>query len=100
MGSGKWILPGGGLHAKEKPIEGVLRELKEETGLKINSENVQASGKKRTTNSGISADYYLFKSKLSKKQSLQKQKLEIIEAKWLKIERAKRDISELADLIK
>ena len=33
MGAGRWTLPGGGLAFGEDPVLGVLRELREETGL-------------------------------------------------------------------
>jgi ADP-ribose pyrophosphatase YjhB (NUDIX family) len=32
-GAGRWMLPGGGLDFGEDPVDGVLRELREETGL-------------------------------------------------------------------
>ena len=33
VAAGQWTLPGGGLEFGEDPVEGVLRELREETGL-------------------------------------------------------------------
>ena len=33
VAAGKWTLPGGGLEFGEDPVDGVLRELREETGL-------------------------------------------------------------------
>ena len=41
--SGKWILPGGRLHVKEKWIDGLLREIKEETGID-HVENIRVLG--------------------------------------------------------
>jgi 8-oxo-dGTP pyrophosphatase MutT (NUDIX family) len=34
-GSGKWMAPGGGLSRREAPLAGALRELREETGCKL-----------------------------------------------------------------
>ncbi len=36
-GDGNYIYPGGGLHRREDPTEGALRELYEETGLSLSS---------------------------------------------------------------
>ncbi len=35
LGSDNWIFPGGGLHRGEDPAEGAVREVFEETGLKL-----------------------------------------------------------------
>ena len=34
-GSNKWTLPGGGVNFREKPIDGAVRELYEETGISV-----------------------------------------------------------------
>ena len=99
LGSGKWILPGGGLHRGEKPIDGVLRELKEETGLVIEPHLIKSKGQKTIKNSGISASYHLFKADLKEEQLVVASKFEILEFKWLTADEAKRDIVELADLL-
>lgn len=36
----RWLIPGGGIDAGEKPLEAARRELFEETGLKIDSERL------------------------------------------------------------
>lgn len=36
-----WNLPGGGLEKNEAPWEGVVREVKEETGLRVKVESVK-----------------------------------------------------------
>ncbi|MEI6627510.1 MAG: NUDIX hydrolase, partial [bacterium] len=41
--NGLWELPGGGLDFYEKPLECLIREIKEETGLKITKINKQPS---------------------------------------------------------
>lgn len=40
-GDGSYIFPGGGLHRREDPRQGVLRELYEETGLKLPESQLQ-----------------------------------------------------------
>ena len=32
-----WLAPGGGLHPDETPMQGLLREIREETGLEVNN---------------------------------------------------------------
>jgi 8-oxo-dGTP diphosphatase len=39
-GAGTWTMPGGKLHFGEKFLEGALREVKEETGIDVNSAKV------------------------------------------------------------
>jgi 8-oxo-dGTP pyrophosphatase MutT (NUDIX family) len=39
--TGKWGMPGGWLDYGEQPIQGVIRELKEETGIELDSTNVE-----------------------------------------------------------
>lgn len=45
LGKGKWDLPGGGLHRGEHPVEGAIRELQEETGLRIPAGELEFLGK-------------------------------------------------------
>ncbi|MGK0222760.1 MAG: 8-oxo-dGTP diphosphatase, partial [Limisphaerales bacterium] len=38
---GQWTLPGGGLEFRESPIDAMIREVKEETGLLVESAGLQ-----------------------------------------------------------
>ena len=38
--AGEWDLPGGHLKTNEDPIDGLIREVKEETNLKLNKKNI------------------------------------------------------------
>lgn len=44
LGNTKWILPGGGLHKSEEPIQGAIRELYEETGIACAPGQLQSLG--------------------------------------------------------
>jgi 8-oxo-dGTP pyrophosphatase MutT (NUDIX family) len=45
LGNGKWGLPGGGIHKDEQAIDGVLRELAEETGISLEPHQVYFIGR-------------------------------------------------------
>src|SRR5688572_27485111 len=44
LGSGKWILPGGGLHRHEDSSVGAARELREETGIILPPSRLASAG--------------------------------------------------------
>ncbi|MBI1857139.1 NUDIX hydrolase [Candidatus Saccharibacteria bacterium] len=44
MGNGKWSLPGGGLHHGEEPAIGAVREVLEETGIKLKPASLKLLG--------------------------------------------------------
>lgn len=47
--TGKWTEPGGHLKPKEDPLDGAIRECKEETGLRLSKEDVEYLGSKVVT---------------------------------------------------
>jgi 8-oxo-dGTP diphosphatase len=83
LGSGKWGLPGGGVHAKESPLHGALRELREETGLELTAEQLQFHSKGSHTRRGLRLRYQLFTATLNEAPSVQPQRGEILAARWL-----------------
>ena len=83
LGNGKWVLPGGGLHKGEDPMAGVLRELYEETGVKLDSSTVESGGIVMATDSGLTFRYHRFFAELPGVTFLQEQALEIITAQWV-----------------
>jgi 8-oxo-dGTP pyrophosphatase MutT (NUDIX family) len=82
LGSGSWGLPGGGLHNGEQPKAGALRELREETGLKLKPNQLKLLYQDRALYHGLSFRYYCFVVELSKVQAIHKQYLEISQAAW------------------
>jgi 8-oxo-dGTP pyrophosphatase MutT (NUDIX family) len=84
LGSGRWILPGGGLHRGEDPAAGATRELYEETGIKAVPKNLRPLFHKKaehyhTLKFAVSA----FALEISAKPKLNQQQLEVAELVWL-----------------
>jgi 8-oxo-dGTP diphosphatase len=86
LGSGKWILPGGGLHKGEKPERGAAREVKEETGLDIPPEKLTYFGSSMYKNHGFRFTYYRFFIELEKQSAMKIQKGEITEVEWVDLD--------------
>ncbi len=86
LSTGKWILPGGGLHRNELPSIGAKRELLEETNIKIDQELLHVV--QQEYNSGlIKYQYDLFETKLVViPKNIKKQNIEILEVKWMNID--------------
>ena len=83
-GTGSWELPGGGLHRKELPADGAIRELYEETGISVTATDLQflfSSPAKR--HHGLSYKIFAYVLELKTKPELTKQKLEITHLEWM-----------------
>jgi 8-oxo-dGTP pyrophosphatase MutT (NUDIX family) len=85
LGNGKWCLPGGGVHSGESALSGVVREAKEEVGIELKLNNCTAYGPKEYRQNGLNFTYQLFGSKVSSLIPIKKQRIEIIEARWIEI---------------
>lgn len=85
IGSQKWSLPGGGVHKKELVKIAAAREVYEETGLKIDPDDLhELTTEKNTKAAGLVAYKLIFFTlKLSQIQEPKiSRPLEIIEVKW------------------
>lgn len=81
LGNGKWILPGGGMHRNEPAKSAALRELREETGIRVTeAEYVRAYVYNEDR---LLFNYELFTVKLEKKPELKRQLLEIVDIAWV-----------------
>jgi len=83
FGNGKWGLPGGGLHRGEDPLQGALRELKEETGIVLAPKALTAEGSTRVSEAGIGFEYHRYFARLPKALPVHMQQFEITQAVWM-----------------
>lgn len=87
LGNGTWKLPGGGLHRHEPAQIGAIRELKEETGIDLDT--VPAPGKIKymgdfsSRSNGINVHIVCFMVKLKSKPVLKLPPLEISDYTWI-----------------
>mgnify|MGYP003328816944 CR=1 FL=1 len=87
LGTGKWQLPGGGLHRGEEPSVGAARELLEETGLSVRASELvplnEVKTAKHTTIYGLTFLYYGFVVRIEQLPALRMQTLEITDIGWM-----------------
>lgn len=82
LGTGKWGLPGGGLHRKEDPAEGAVRELQEETGIVAKPQSLEYLTTHVQHKRGVRYTLIVYALRLSKKPDIRRQRLEINDAAW------------------
>lgn len=85
LGIGDWALPGGGLHNGENSLQGLIREVQEETGIALYEKNVRFLWSGQHSDKGIRYDYDCFEVKLDKKPTIKLQRYEIAEYAWVPI---------------
>ena len=83
IGTDKWQLPGGGLHRGEDSVGGALRELFEETGVKLKPSQLKFFYQDLYRQRGIRFKYSCYTCELSAKPATKKQPREIVEIAWL-----------------
>lgn len=84
LGDGRWTLPGGGIHLGEKPEVCAVRELYEETGVRIEPNKLKLiySGrpaKKR----GLNYKMYVYGIRLEGQPAPVRQRFELTQSQWI-----------------
>ncbi len=80
----KWRLPGGGIKKNEDPKNAAVREIFEELGLKIELNDLKPLNTTPITDNA-KFEYYLYSINLASKPTLNIDKKEILQAKFVKI---------------
>lgn len=83
LSNGKWSLPGGGLHTGESIVIGALRELYEETGLKLKSSDINELVSENFRLRGIKVKLHYFSVAVDSRLPVQKQPGEITHIAWI-----------------
>lgn len=84
-GSNKWMLPGGGLHKGEEPVQAAIRELEEETGIVAKQSDLTAIGSGKVQDSyGLRYTYHLFVMTLPERPESPIRNYEIYDSSWQK----------------
>lgn len=83
LGRGLWQLPGGGIKRNETPALASARELREETGIRIDSQNLReiASGVWRTDRLGF--NYTIFFDRLDNQPAIKLLRPELSAGAWI-----------------
>jgi len=83
LGDGKWTLPGGGINPSEPIIDGVLRELREETGLQLEKNNLKELSSENFKLRAIRVKLHFFSAEVATRLLVHKQPGEITAIEWV-----------------
>jgi 8-oxo-dGTP pyrophosphatase MutT (NUDIX family) len=83
IGLDQWGLPGGGVHCGEEPLNGAIREVKEETGINLSAKQLKFLYHTQSSYKGLKYMYDCFYVQLTTKPPLQKQAFEVAKMQWL-----------------
>jgi 8-oxo-dGTP pyrophosphatase MutT (NUDIX family) len=84
LGTGKWSLPGGGLHKGEKPAIGLIRETFEETGIRLDEKTVLPLAVEEFRIHGFAYESHYYAAEIKNKPKVASQPFEITDINWIK----------------
>ena len=85
ISDGAWTLPGGGLHKGEDATDGAVREVFEETGVRLKVDRLWPLGKATNRQYGQQFDYFMFAVAVSSLKT-RAQWYEVAELAWMRPE--------------
>lgn len=89
LGTGHWSLPGGGKHRGESAVQTTLRELREETGVLLQAEQLHTLPASNVRQYGLTMKLSCFYAVLNSKPLTTRQPGEIIAVRWLPLDQLK-----------
>ena len=98
--TGHWTLPGGFVDYAEHPVEGAVREVKEELGLKVNMDpnDIVQIAERIFTSEGIQFLSFTYKCKVDGEVTFNPKADEIEEARWFSMDQALANAASLFDV--
>jgi 8-oxo-dGTP pyrophosphatase MutT (NUDIX family) len=95
LGHQRWSLPGGGIHRRETPLDAAVRELLEETGLRLSPAKVKELGTFPNPYKTAPFTVACFVAKIKKQEpSLARhRRLEVLDTAWYSVDRLPADCS-------
>ena len=98
--TGHWTLPGGFVDYAEHPVEGAVREVKEELGLKVNIDpnDIVQIAERIFTSEGIQFLSFTYKCKVDSEVAFNPKADEIEEARWFTMDQALANAASLFDV--
>lgn len=98
--TGHWTLPGGFVDYAEHPVEGAVREVKEELGLKVNIDpnDIIQIAERIFTSEGIQFLSFTYKCKVDGEVAFNPKADEIEEARWFSMDQALANAASLFDV--
>lgn len=85
ISSGQWSLPGGGIHPREDPLKGALREVREEIGITLDAHDlIRLTPEPVVISHGIGLlRTIIFATKLAEKPVVKLRVTEISDMRWV-----------------